>query len=217
MALCGFLAVSVHQQTAGATGVLRAALGDITAARRDYDEQKGSHAFTLRVRGRDNSTFAAIDGEYSVRGGWGANGFLVDTVDGVETICATEQCTWYPEHAVLVAGQVQQTTMRQIAVDTITADSIRQSLQSLENVGDVFVSGSVQGTLPDNGATVQTNGNRTNLYYATTDTLIGTDQLRQVSLSVQVRHDVGVQVPEVTVHATQPTSTISESLLKWIE
>lgn len=217
MVLCGFVAVNIHQQTAGATGVLRAALGDITAARRDYDEQKGSHAFTLRVRGRDNSTFAEIDGEYLVRSGWGANGFLVDTDNGVETICATEQCTWYPEHAVLVAGQKQQTTMRQIAVDASTPDSIRQSLTTLESVGDVFVSGSLQGNLQDNGSTVQTNGDRTNLYYATTDTLTGTEPLRQVSLSVQVRHDVGVQVPEVTVHAVQPTSTISESLLKWIE
>ena len=118
---------------------------------------------------------------------------------------------------MLVAGQVQQTTMRQIAVDTITAENIQQSLKPLENVGDVFVSGSVQGKLLDNGTTVQINGDRANFYHAATDTLAGTDQLRQVSLSVQVRHDVGVQVPEVTVQAVQPTSTISESLLKWIE
>ena len=103
MALCGFLAVSVHQHTAGATGVLRAALGDIDAARRDYDERKGSHAFTLRVRGRDNATFAQIDGEYPVRAGWGASGFLVETDRGLQTMCTTDKCSWYPEHAVLVA------------------------------------------------------------------------------------------------------------------
>lgn len=217
MALCGFLAVGIHQQTAGATGVLRAALGNITAARRDYDEQKGSHAFSLRLRGRDNSTFAQIDGEYSVRAGWGATGFLIDTDAGVRTVCNTEQCSWYPEHAVLVAGETEQTTVRQVAVASTRADTLLASLQPLLNKGDVYVSGSVQGQLQDNGITVQNKGERTTLYHAQPGAISGDTILRDVSLTVQVRHAVGVQVPDVTIAEALQKQEISEILLKWLE
>jgi inner membrane protein len=217
MALCGFLAVSVHQQTAGATGVLRAALGDITAARRDYDELKGSKAFTLRVRGRDNATFAQIDGEYLVRAGWGSNGFLIDTDAGVRTVCTAETCSWYSEHAVLVAGMPEVTTVRQVEVAATSAQSLRNALAPLQAAGDVFLSGSLQGQLQADGVTVQSKGERMILYQALPGVLAGTVPLRDVSLTVQVRHEGGVVVPEVTVTAVQNDSTIPETLLKWLE
>lgn len=217
MALLGFVAVSVHHQTAGASGVLRAAIGDIIAARRDYDEQKGSHAFTLRVRGRDNATFAQIDGEYPVRAGWGASGFLIDTDAGVRTVCNAEQCSWYPEHAVLVAGKSEQTTIRQVGLTATSADALLSSLTPLTNSGDVYLSGSVHGQLQSNGITVQNKGERTTLYHARPGAISGDVQLRDVTLTVQIRHAAGVQVPVLTIAETLQEPEISEILLKWLE
>ena len=72
---------------------------------------------------------------------------------------------------------------------------MRESLAPLATAGNVFVSGSVQGRLQDNGITLQRRGDATTLYYARPDSIVGTGPMREVALTVQVRHKAGVQVP----------------------
>ncbi len=70
----GFQAVA--QLNAGTAGLIRTAIGSIAAAREQYDAEKGATAYRLRIEGRDNRTFATIEGEYPVVGEWQSAGFL---------------------------------------------------------------------------------------------------------------------------------------------
>lgn len=88
-------------------GLIRSAIGDITAAREQYDAEKGGNAWTLRVEGRDNRSFEAQDGEYQVRGPWRESGFILDTDEGPRSICRQSSCDWYADHAVLVRGEAE--------------------------------------------------------------------------------------------------------------
>ena len=128
---------------------------------------------------------------------------VIDTDTGVRTVCTTDACSWYPEHAVLVAGVQEVTTVRQIDVPGTNAELLREALLPLLDAGDVYLSGSLRGLLPAEDMTVQSKGERTILYQAEPTVLTGTVPLRNVSLTVQVRHDVGVVVPPLTVTAVQ--------------
>lgn len=51
MAALSFGFVWIHNSTVGTAGVIRSAIDDIAAARQQYDEEKGSFAFKLRMTG----------------------------------------------------------------------------------------------------------------------------------------------------------------------
>lgn len=82
MALTGAIFMLLAEAGEGAGGLIRSAIGDIAAAREQYDAEKGRNAWTLRVEGRDNRSFEALDGECQVRGPWRENGFILDSDQG---------------------------------------------------------------------------------------------------------------------------------------
>ena len=75
--LMTFPLVQLAHSGAGTTGLIRQAIGDIAKAREDYDAGKGTHAWQLQLKGRDNRSYADISGNYPVIGPWGEAGFIL--------------------------------------------------------------------------------------------------------------------------------------------
>jgi endonuclease YncB( thermonuclease family) len=90
---------------------------------------KGSHAFTLELRGRDNRTYADVSGTYPVIGPYRDAGFIVGTDQGARSVCRSASCEWYTEHASIVRGAPEETTSFEIRVKGATADSLIESLR----------------------------------------------------------------------------------------
>ena len=70
-----------------ALGLIRLAIGDIVAAREQYDAEKGRNGWLPRLEGCDAQSFERIDGEYPVRGPWWEMGFLVESAQGPRSVC----------------------------------------------------------------------------------------------------------------------------------
>ena len=91
-------------------GLIRSAIYNIASAREDYDAQKGSHAWSLEVKVRDNRSYDDITGTYPVIGPYEAAGFILESPDGARSLCQIGTCDWYAEHASLTRGQPEITT-----------------------------------------------------------------------------------------------------------
>jgi hypothetical protein len=82
MALGGLLLKPLVGSGLGTMGLIRSAIGNISSAREEYDAQKGSHAWSLTVKGRDNRRFTDIAGIYPVIGPYRETGFILETQQG---------------------------------------------------------------------------------------------------------------------------------------
>ena len=217
VALLGALAMPLAASGLGPKGLIRAGLGEISAARRAYDAGMGSRAFTLSLRGRDRRTHADVSGCYPVLGPFAEAGFLVATPLGPRSVGPASAADWHPERAVLVPGDAEETTSLALQTPRIGARSLVQALAPLEPLGRVYLLGTftapgVHGEPP----TVTVSGDRVTLAYASPDRVaaLGEAPLREVDLVVQVRHAPGVAVPEVALPpAGQPA--LPESLSRW--
>ncbi|MET0084743.1 MAG: hypothetical protein ABW079_17210, partial [Sedimenticola sp.] len=202
----------------GTGGLIRMAIGDIAAARQQYDAQKGRNAWTLRIEGRDNRSFESIDGEYPIRGPWRENGFILDDESGPVSVCMAQGCDWYPVHAVLVKGQPEITTTTTIRREQMRAGSLFESLAAVESEGKVYLLGiaKARGIKPQSPS-VEISGETVKLAYADLDVLRvwPSTVLREVELTVQVRHEPGKIVREIQVPGEQ-MSRIDPLLLRWL-
>lgn len=95
MALLGMLLMPMARTGEGTTGLIRSAIGDVAVARQAYDAGKGSHAFRLEVRGRDNRSYEDVSATYPVIGPHGETGFIIETLDGPRSVCRSGTCDWY--------------------------------------------------------------------------------------------------------------------------
>jgi inner membrane protein len=197
-----FPLVQLAQAGAGTTGLIRQAIGDIAKAREDYDAGKGSHAWRLEMEGKDNSSYADISGIYPVIGPWVEAGFILETAEGPRSACRASLCDWYAEHAVLTAGQPEQTTTRIIQAEVLTVSAINDALAPLQAAGRVFLLGSFKAKggreVPP---TVTVAGETVKLTYAALDIIAGWSgvTLREVDLLVQVRHAPGIEIPNTDI------------------
>lgn len=218
MAALGVVFMLLAQAGEGTGGLIRSAIGDITAAREQYDAEKGRNAWTLRIEGRDNRSFDDIDGEYPVRGPWREAGFIVDAEDGPRSVCRQATCDWYTDHAVLVRGQPETTTTTTVRVEQITVSELRQALADAEAVGQVLLTGEAKAKGAKAGPpTVEVAGETVRLVYAEPDNLGALPAvLRDVELSIQVRHPPGVAAPVVAL-AGQNREALPPLLRRWVE
>lgn len=212
--------LSLAQAGHGTGGLIKSAIGDIREARATYDAQKGGNAWTLKIEGRDNRTYADIAGEYPVIGPWGTNGFLVDTEDGPHTACRADTCDWYADHVVLVRGRPEVVTTVPLRADRVAARTLFKLLQRLQSAGRVYVSGTLQGhAITAKPPTLVVSGEQATLHYASPETLRAavSGPIRAVTLAVQVRHAPGVAVPAVTLESEGPVPALPRELRKWVE
>lgn len=217
MALMSFGFVWMHQSAAGTGGVIRSAIGDIGAARKQYDEQKGSYAFTLRLKGRDNESLEVVEGEYPVIARWAADGFLIRRDNQALSVCGGESCRVYPERAVLVSQSALKATTFTIKQNRISAESLQALIAGYEEHGDVFVSGRFNGTAEANGVTVKQANDSLSLYYATGGDLPKSGVLRSLDLRLQVRHAPDLTVPQVATPDSSASKPLLHPLLeKWL-
>ncbi len=121
--------VGLSKAEQGTGGLIKSAIGSIAEARARYDAEKGSNAWSLRIEGRDNSSYADIGGEYRVIGPWKAAGFIVRDAGGEpRSVCRAAGCDWYADHAVAVKGPPEVTTVRRIEADRTTVAALRSAL-----------------------------------------------------------------------------------------
>lgn len=203
MVVLGLTAIPLLQlagTSAGTEGIITVGIGEISTAREQYDSEKGSNYWTLRIKGRDNNSHQAVDGSYPVRGEWGSDGFLLDHQGSAVTICKSG-CLWYADSAVLVKGDFMVTTSIPINHGQITAEAIREALVPYRNLGNAYLSGTLEGGF--NGlprATVSLNQRKMTLTYSAlsvTDDLLGT--LRNLNLFLQIRHSPKITVPPLVL------------------
>jgi len=218
MAALGVVFMMLAQAGEGTGGLIRSAIGDITAAREQYDAEKGRNAWTLRIEGRDNRSFEDVDGEYQVRGPWREGGFIVEAEDGPRSVCRQATCDWYTDHAVLVRGQPEITTTTTVKADQITVKELQEALRQAEAVGQVLLTGEVMAKgVKAAPPTVEVAGETVRLVYAVPEALAALPAvLRGVELTAQVRHAPGVQPPPLEL-GTVRASTLDPLLSRWVE
>jgi len=218
MAVLGVVFMLLAQAGEGTGGLIRSAIGDIAAAREQYDAEKGRNSWMLRIEGRDNRSFEDVDGEYQVRGPWREGGFILETEAGPRSICRQASCDWYTDHAVLVRGQPEITTTTTVKADQITVKELREALAEAEAVGQVLLTGEVTAKgVKAEPPTVEVVGETVRLVYAEPGGLQGLPTvLRDVELAVQVRHAPGSVLPSVLIGRNQQIG-LDPLLKRWVE
>ncbi len=198
------------------SGLIRSAIGDLAAARKAYDQEKGSYAFRLDVKGRDNKTLAAIAGEYPVIAGFQESGFLLDTPEGVKTLCRTSGCDWHAEHTVLIRGEPQQTTSLVLRTDKLSLSQLRNSLSPYAN-WETYLLGEARSPKPiDRPPLIITQGERVRFDHARLQDLDGLEGvIHDLALSIQVRHGPGVHPPPLVIG--EPKVAHTDELSRWVE
>ena len=195
MALIGLLLMPLARTGEGTTGLIRSAIGDVAAARRDYDAGKGGHAFALELRGRDNRTYADVSGTYAIVGPYREAGFILETDQGPRSVCRSGTCDWYAEHAALIRGAPEATTTYELHVERTTGAALREWLEPLAESGKQYLLGSLSasGVRPV-PPVVEVSGDTVILNYAAPEMLRAWKgrTLRDVEITVQVRHAPGV-------------------------
>lgn len=183
----------------GTAGLIRGALGDLEMARAEYDPDKGTARFSVELTGRDNRTYTDVSGTYPIIGPWSTAGFIVASDDGPRSLCASSTCDWHASHAKIQHGEPIQTSSRLIQGTTLAASTIREALQPLEAVGEVYLLGSLLQGIKADPPTLEVAADTVRLIYARPALL---EQwtgktLREVDLTAQVRHAPGAEVPEL--------------------
>lgn len=224
LAFAGLLAVAsvplvgMAQNSPSTGGVIKAAIGDIAKARARYDAEKGANRWTLRLEGRDNLTLADISDDYLIIGPWKASGFLVATRYGPQTVCRGGECGWYADSAVAVKGKPQATAPRQLAVEITSPAALAAALAPLQAVGEVYLVGSLTARgITARPPTVAVSGDTVSLTYAEPGVIDGwgARPLRDLLLTVQVRHAPGETVPEVAL-SEETAGVIPAELRPWM-
>ncbi len=218
MVLLGLVLMPLAQRAEGTTGLIRSAIGDIAAARSDFDADKGRLAFTLEMRGRDNLSYADVSGTYPVIGPWQESGFLVATPDGPRSACNSTACDWYAEHADLSRGVAQTTTSFTLDAPVASTDGIRAALATL-TAPEIYLLGTfIAPETKPAPPTVMVSGERVTLFYATPDSL-GTWNgrvLAELALTVQARHTPDAD-PGTLGPLGPAAPTIDPRIMRWLK
>jgi len=220
MGLMGVLLIPLAATGKNTTGLIRSAIGDIATARKDYDAHKGEHAFYLEVKGRDNRSYADVAGRYYVIGAYQESGFLLETDQGARSACRASACDWYADYAALQQGDSEITTTILVKHDRILAEDLQRTLEQYDRHGRVYLLGRAMArrvsAIPP---TLSVSGEVLLFHYATLEQLIrlGNKPLRDVSLTVQIRHAPDTQLPSTDVpQSPSGTTQMPDTLQKWL-
>jgi len=219
VALLTFPLVQLSHSGAGTTGLIRQAIGDIVKAREDYDAGKGTHALRLQLKGRDNRSYADISGNYPVIGPWGEAGFILETEQGAQSACRASNCDWYAEHAVLVQGNTEQTSVRHIQAKVLSTAALLEALEPLRSAGQVYLLGSMKAhAVSEQLPGIAVSGETLTLNYADPGLLadLGSTPLHDIDVLVQVRHTPDSLVPALQITGA-PISAYPPLIRRWIQ
>lgn len=190
----------------GTTGLIRQSIGDVTAAREQYDRQKGFNQWFVAVEGRDNTKLTQIDGRYKIIAGFGGAGFIL-SIDGSHfTACQTKDCDWYLTTARLHKGSPETVTVFEYAAVEIERAKLITELQ--KNVGDVYLIGELA-----------TESGKTKLDYSKVSDLPEAELYKNLAIKIQIRNKP-TDKPIFTLVSSQPPDkkiqTPSELLNRWL-
>ncbi len=219
MVLIGVGLMPLARTGEGTLGLVRSAIGDIVSARQQYDAGKGSHAFKLEVRGRDNRSYADISGTYPVIGPYQEGGFLLETEGGPRSLCRSAACDWHPDHAALMRGEPEETRSFALKLPQTSTTALREALAPLRSAGKVYLLGTFEAPgLKPVPPTLEVSGDRVTLGYASPEILApwGNRTLRNLDLTLQVRHPPGAVVPEL-VSLAPASPELHPLLSRWLE
>ncbi len=219
MVLLGLVLMPLARTGEGTLGLVRSAIGDILSARQQYDAGKGSHAFKLEVRGRDNRSYADISGTYPVIGPYQEGGFLLETEAGPRSLCRSAACDWHPDHAALMRAEPEETQSFALKLPQTSTNALREALAPLRSAGKVYLLGTLDApAMKPIPPTLEVSGDRVTLGYASPEILTswGNRTLRNLDLTLQVRHPPGARVPE-GLDFTPATVELHPLLGKWVE
>ena len=220
MGLMGVLLMPLAATGKNTTGLIRSAIGDIATARKDYDAKKGEHAFYLEVKGRDNRSYADVSGRYYVIGAFQESGFLLETDQGARSACKASACDWYADYGALQQGDAEMTTTIPVEQKRISAESLSAALEGYRQQGRVYLIGSAvavnASAMPP---TLSVSGDRVIFHYADLDVLSSSrlKTLRDVSLSVQIRHSPETLISESNLMNKEKRLEQNDPLQRWLE
>lgn len=203
----------------GTAGLIQTALGRIESARQQYDAEKGSHAWVLKLEGRDNRSFADVSGRYQIIGAWGESGFMIETESGSKTVCLNQNCNWYADHAVLIKGEAETTTTTTIKAEQLSVHSLVNALTDYQQYGKVYLLGQLEGrNISNHPPEVESSGTNITLQYATPESIASWPKqpLRFVDITVQLRHAPDSRPPKLTIVSVQQ-SNIPMLLQRWVK
>lgn len=202
----------------GTAGLIQTALGRIESARQQYDAEKGNHAWILKLEGRDNRSFADVSGRYPIIGPWGENGFIIETATGNMTACMNQNCSWYSDHAVLIKGEAETTTTTTIKSKQLSVHNLSNSLAGYQQYGKIYLLGQLEGrNISNHPPEIETSGTSIALRYVNPESIKSWPKqvLRSVDITVQLRHAVDIQPPQLTIE-THQQSNIPMLLHRWV-
>lgn len=205
MGLSSVFLLHLNQDTKGSAGVITASLGVLDSARREYDAEKGAHAFTLKLTGRDNRTHAQVEGEFPVIGHYRESGFIVEAGGVPRSACRETACDIHVDHAVLTQGEAIQTTTRTVQAQSLELAKLVESLKPLGAAGEVYLVGSFQALHAKHAPPgIETAGETVSLNYAKPEALLQglPAVVTAVDITVQVRHAPGGEIPEIELRPT---------------
>ncbi|MCB1761333.1 MAG: metal-dependent hydrolase [Gammaproteobacteria bacterium] len=204
----------------GTIGQIRSAIGRISSARELYDANKGGHAWSLEVKGRDNRGYQDISGSYHVIGAYRESGFIVSTAEGARSICRSNICDWYADHAALSRGREETTTTIHYSSEMIGRDSLIETLTPLQSMGEVYLIGQLKvKNIHSAPPTVEAAGEQVRLRYASPERMKQWESrmLRNIDLTIQVRHPPGVSIPTFVEPETADLRQFHPLLKRWLD
>jgi inner membrane protein len=220
VAFIGLLMKPLAGSGLGTMGLIRSAIGNITSAREDYDAKKGSNAWSLEVKGRDNRSYDDVSGTYPIIGPYAEAGFILESQGGPVSICHAGTCGWYAEHAALIKGKQEDTTTTTIKVDRLNASMLYETLLPLQSAGQVYLLGTLSARrIPSRPPTIEAAGEIVTLSYAGVTDVAGWGKqlLTEIDLTIQVRHTPGIEVPDIKEQVKDNHQGLHPLIKKWIK
>ncbi len=194
----------------GTTGLIRQSIGDVAAAREQYDQQRVGFQWFVEVEGINKDSLKPINGKYKIIAGEGESGFILETKgkDKAHVIaCQTNSCEWYLSKARLHKGQAEHVTVFEYNSDQTDTKTLLAELGSTGQNSDVFLIGE---------ATTK-EGEIIKLNYDKTTALDGLT-IKSVRLKIQARHAPKL-APKFALQSdveNTDDSNLSPYLAKWL-
>jgi inner membrane protein len=206
MLIAIFPLFTAAQTGQGATGLIRQALGDISAAVRQYQAQKGENAWYLDIKGRSNATLEAINGRYRIIDAASDTSFFVEDAQGhTASISHSSSTDWYAQSAILEKGEPEYTTTFHVKKSQIVSNALLDALKSISNGSRTYLVGELFYVHKSGEKEPKT------LEYLPLSELEPNVWLVDVDLRVQIKH-----LPDTVIKNDAPQSE-DKILDKWLK
>ncbi len=210
-------------QGRGTLGLIQDSLGQLDDARHEFDQRRADAVMQLELKGHDNRTLEDISGRYAVAGPWRETGFLLQTEQGIKTVCTDSQCDWYAVQAALIEQPQQKLTTMTVQARQIKLHELVRALE-VNSDKPVYLLGSFSawGITPQPPLLTVT-GQQVTLHYAPASTLGSLDGMtasgitaRNVDIVIQVQHPAGQPVQPIPLPVEDEEAPAAELINRWL-